>query len=123
MGRSENLKKRAKQLEQGAFAELWTLVAECSSILKEMSPPRRKSFLRELVDQLYREQNGRCGICGEPLGQHFKSEVDHIIPLAYAGGHERGNIQLAHTKRNREKRASVDPKELLKYLEDRYRNL
>ena len=123
MNRSDELKERAKRLEQNAFTEFWTLVVECSSILADMQPRKRRPFLQRVVAELYREQNGLCGICGEPLADDFANEIDHVIPFAYGGGHERTNIQLTHKICNREKRATVDPRDLLKYLEDRYMNL
>lgn len=50
-------------------------------------------------------------------------EVDHIIPFKYGGGNERTNIQLARPPCNLQKGSTVDPHDLLKYLEDRYMNL
>ena len=123
MKRSNELKERARRLERTAFTEFWTLVVECSSVLNEIQPGRRRPFLQEVVGDLFREQNGLCGICGEQLTDDVANEIDHIIPFTYGGGNERNNIQLAHNLCNRRKRAQVDPRDLLKYLEDRYMNL
>ena len=71
--------------------------------------------------ELYQEQNGLCGLC-ETSMEPDAYEVDHKIPFAYGGGHERTNLQLAHPECNRRKGASVDPHHLLEYLEDRYMN-
>ena len=78
--------------------------------------------MQKVLDEMYERQRGLCGLCGEPM-QRGIHEVDHEIPFVYGGGNERANIQLAHKKCNREKRASVLPKALLRYLEDRYMNL
>jgi 5-methylcytosine-specific restriction endonuclease McrA len=54
--------------------------------------------------------------------QRTDVDVDHKIPFCYGGGHERTNLQLAHPSCNRSRRSSVDPRDLLRYLEDRYMN-
>lgn len=122
MNRSENIRERARSLEESTFRELWTLVVECASILREIAPNRRQIWLQEVIEELFREQEGLCGLCGKPL-QRGMHEVDHKIPFVYGGGNERANIQLAHPECNRKKRAAVDPRDLLRYLEDRYMNL
>ncbi|KRF39989.1 hypothetical protein ASH01_19565 [Terrabacter sp. Soil811] len=66
-------------------------------------------------------QSGLCALCEEPM-QRDDVDVDHKIPFSYGGGHERANLQLAHSSCNRSRRNSVDPRDLLRYLEDRYMN-
>ena len=112
---------RARSLEESTFTDLWTLVVECSSILKEIAPIKRRPWLRHVVEEMYREQNGRCGLCND-LMEFDAWEIDHKIPSAYGGGNERTDLQLAHTECNRQKRSSVDPHDLLEYLQDRYMN-
>ena len=124
MDRSRNLRERARSLEMTTFREFWTLVAECSSILQKIAPKKRRNWLGQVVMELYQEQNGLCGLCEKPM-EPDAYEVDHKIPFAYGGGHERTNLQLAHPECNRWKGASVDPHHLLdtlEYLEDRYMN-
>ncbi|HYG87748.1 MAG TPA: HNH endonuclease [Azospirillum sp.] len=43
-------------------------------------------------------QGGRCFYCGEPVG--VKATFDHVIPQAYGGVDEPGNIVLAHRRCN-----------------------
>ena len=119
---TENLLSQAKKLEESIFKDLWTLVAESASILKEINPISRKPWLSHVIQDIYDEQEGKCALCGKRiyLGEH---EVDHKIPFVYGGGNERGNLQLAHPRCNNAKRAKVDPHELLRYLEDRSKNL
>jgi 5-methylcytosine-specific restriction endonuclease McrA len=117
-----DLQRRAQKLADDSLRELEMLVTETASILRELSPNRRKPWLASVVRELYDEQDGICALCGETLaGQDV--EVDHKIAFCYGGGNERGNIQLAHGRCNRQKRAAVDPHDLLRYLEDRYMNL
>ena len=121
MDRSENLRKRAERLQQATFTDFWTLVVQCSSILKEIAPGRRREWLQKVKYEMYEQQQGLCGLCNKPM--HQDKHVDHEIPFSYGGGNERNNIQLTHPKCNLEKRTSVDPMDLLHYLEDRYMNL
>lgn len=118
----EDIRKRARALEQQSFTELWTLVVETSSVLCEIDPPRRKAWLVEVIQEMKVVQGGLCALCNRPFGEEVV-EVDHVIPFCYGGGNERANIQIAHRSCNRSKRNSVDPHDLLRYLEDRYMNL
>lgn len=116
------IEKRAASLERDSFNELFELLIECSQILKDVAPARRRPWLVAVVQELYRSQNGLCAICSQPLSP-ADMDVDHKIPFSYGGGNERKNIQVAHTSCNRSKQAQVDPHDLLRYLEDRYMNL
>lgn len=49
---------------------------------------------------------GVCGVCGKPI-METTIELDHIIPLAAGGTHERTNVQIAHRSCNRRKHAKV----------------
>ena len=122
MTRSSDQRERAIRLQKAAFAEFWTSVLECSSILKEIAPGKKKPWLKHVVRGMYDAQNGLCGLCEKPL-EPDGHEVDHKIPFTYGGGNERTNLQLAHPECNRQKGFAVDPRDLLKYLEDRYMNL
>jgi 5-methylcytosine-specific restriction endonuclease McrA len=115
------LRARAEALAARSSMSLWVLAAECASIITRIAPNQRRAWLSEVVLDLYQRQAGLCALCGAAmeLGDH---EVDHIMPFCYGGGNERTNIQLAHPACNREKRASVDPRDLIRYLEDRYMN-
>ena len=122
MDRSKSLRERAIRLEQATFAEFWTSVLECSSILEKIAPGKRKPWLEHVLREMHHAQDGLCGLCGKPMEPHGY-EVDHKIPFTYGGGNERTNLQLAHPECNRRKGSAVDPYDLLKYLEDRYMNL
>lgn len=114
--------KRAARLKEHTSQELWDLVIECASILKEIHPNQRKLWLAEVVNELYEAQEGLCPLCSTQLDAQ-SMQVDHIIPFVYGGGNERNNLQLAHKTCNNQKRAKVDVMDLLKYLECRYMNL
>ena len=120
--RSRELRDRAQKLADDAYRDFWTSVVECSETLQEIAPNQRKLWLSTVIEELHREQNGLCALCGElfALGEH---EVDHKIPFCYGGGNERANIQLAHPQCNRSKGAQAEPYDILRYLEDRYMNL
>ena len=122
MDKSEEYRERSTRIRDDTYREFWTLVAGCASILKEIDPGRRKPWLQTVVDDIHAQQGGLCGICGKAMGQLYV-EVDHKIPFALGGGNERHNIQLAHGECNRRKQTRVDPRDLLRYLEDRYMNL
>lgn len=115
------IQQRAQRLNQASFNDLWSLVAESASILRETSPNQRRMWLTSVVEDMRQEQGGDCALCLAPL-RHNEGHVDHIIPFCYGGGNERTNIQLAHASCNRSKGAEVSPKDLLRYLESRYKN-
>lgn len=117
-----DIKNRASTLERDSFQEFFGVLVECSGIIKDIAPARRRPWLATVVQELYRSQKGLCAICSLPLSQD-DLDVDHKVPFSYGGGNERGNIQVAHTSCNRSKQAEVDPHDLLRYLEDRYMNL
>ena len=51
--------------------------------------------------QIYREQNGLCGECGEPLGDDFV--IDHKIPKCRGGPTAYWNLQATHPLCNSKK--------------------
>ena len=112
---------RAQRIEQDSFNEFWSLVAESASILRELHPNQRRPWLSHVIEELWDSQQGCCALCGLSLTRS-SIDVDHRIPFCYGGGNERANLQLAHPQCNRAKRTSVDPKDLMRYLEDRYMN-
>ena len=62
----------------------------------------------ELAD-IYLRDGGLCQLCHEPVDKRCKYPhprtpvLDHIIPLAKGGTHERKNVQLAHHGCNNKK--------------------
>lgn len=58
----------------------------------------------ELVDlqAVFDRDGGRCGICGEMVGDE-ELEFDHVISLRDGGGHTFDNLQVAHRLCNRRK--------------------
>jgi len=65
------------------------------------------NFHRELMAR----QRGKCACCAANLG-HTKPNLDHIIPLARGGKHERTNLQLLCWRCNNQKH-SKDPVEFM----------
>lgn len=110
------------RIELSTWADLDAVMEECSDVLKELAPVRRRPFLVHVVTELYDEQGGTCAICDGPLNLN-QMHVDHYIPFSRGGGNERGNLQLAHPSCNQQKGSDIDLRELLPYLEDRYMNL
>lgn len=120
--RSKELKDRAQRVKSQSLYDLFAVLVENSNILKQIAPAKRKAWLSHVIEELYERQGGRCAICARDL-EYGTHEVDHIIPHSYGGGNERSNLQLACQGCNRAKRNSVDPVDLLDYLEDRAMNL
>lgn len=50
------------------------------------------------IQRLWREQCGRCGICGLLMVGMF--HVDHKRPVSRGGRHDYANLQLAHKRCN-----------------------
>ncbi len=71
---------------------------------------RSRGNLRKqaIVNELWREQSGRCIHCGDLL-MPFDFEVDHIHPFARGGGDEPDNLQLLCSLCNRRK-ANQEPR-------------
>lgn len=59
---------------------------------------RHRMSVTELVDR----DGNWCGICGTEVDMGlvspdlFRASVDHVLPFANGGGHDPGNLQLAH---------------------------
>lgn len=118
----DSLRVRAQEIERATWQFFWGMVVECSSILKEIEPSRRRPWLAVVVQERHQAQGGLCALCSEPVSPS-EWEVDHHIPFCYGGGNEPGNLQIAHLTCNRRKGRQVDPMDLLRYLEGRYLNL
>ncbi|HYD98564.1 MAG TPA: HNH endonuclease [Alphaproteobacteria bacterium] len=56
---------------------------------------------RDLLLRLEIAQGGRCFYCAEPVGA--KATFDHVIPQAFGGTDDPGNIVLAHRRCNQRK--------------------
>jgi 5-methylcytosine-specific restriction endonuclease McrA len=56
--------------------------------------------------EIFERDGWICGICADPIDPDLKlpntmsASVDHIIPIARGGAHERANVQAAHLKCN-----------------------
>lgn len=60
----------------------------------------------DVIVELAKMQKGRCAVCAEKLNRKF--HIDHIVPIARGGKHERRNLQLLCQRCNLRKAAS-DP--------------
>jgi 5-methylcytosine-specific restriction endonuclease McrA len=119
--RLDKLGREAVILERQTREEFWGTVVDCSLIIKEVSPTRRRLWLARLIEEIYEAQAGLCALCSEPLSPR-EWEIDHRIPFCYGGGNEPVNLQITHVMCNRRKARQVDPMYLLRYLEGRYQN-
>ncbi|PWC42081.1 HNH endonuclease [Azospirillum sp. TSO22-1] len=69
----------------------------------------------QLMDVL---QGGCCFYCGEPAGA--KATFDHVVPQAYGGVNEPGNVVLAHRRCNQLKGDRLPtPEEVERFLAQR----
>lgn len=62
----------------------------------------------QLKHQLFTEQDGRCGLCGEPMDASAvldsrQLQVEHLTPVVRGGNNDRENLVLAHRTCNQEK--------------------
>jgi 5-methylcytosine-specific restriction endonuclease McrA len=80
------------------------LCRECHSyhIGQDRYAPSPAGFNR-LHMEMWSEQKGQCGICGQPMtwGVLRDFDIDHIIPRSKGGKWNRANLQLAHRACNR----------------------
>jgi CRISPR/Cas system Type II protein with McrA/HNH and RuvC-like nuclease domain len=117
----EEIKNKSERLKENSFRDFWTEVVECSALMKQLDPIQRRPWIAHVICEMYEEQAGKCALTGHPLDGSF--EVDHIVPVSYAGGNERTNLRLVSLSANRSRgNRGVDPHDLLRYLEDRYQN-
>ena len=117
----ERLRQRSNTLRNRTFQDFWTEVVECSNLIKQLAPIKRRQWIADVIRQMYEEQDGRCALTGDQLDPNF--EVDHIVPVSYGGGNERANLRLVNRSANRSRgNRGISPEDLLRYLEDRYQN-
>lgn len=120
--RINEIAEEMADINRTMWDDLWPVVDECSEILREIAPIKRRRFFTQVVVELYVAQDGNCALCSRSLdlsGLH----VDHRIPFSRGGGNERGNLQLAHPQCNQAKGDFADLRELIPYLESRYMNV
>jgi len=66
----------------------------------------RSAFVERVeAKTVLRNSNGRCGLCGRPIGKGKKFHIDHIVPLSRGGEHSYANTQAAHISCHRQKSA------------------
>ena len=62
---------------------------------------RGAGYERFLRREIYERDGWLCKLCGDPVDRtgedkHLRPSLDHIVPLARGGQHNRGNVQCAH---------------------------
>jgi hypothetical protein len=63
--------------------------------------------------EIFNRDGWACGICGRPIGRHWRhpdplsASLDHVIPLIRGGMHSRANSQAAHLVCNIRKASKV----------------
>ncbi|UUM20559.1 DUF262 domain-containing protein [Mycoplasma sp. 2045] len=62
-----------------------------------------RSFPSDWKPKLAKDQDYKCGICGQEMRNIDITEIDHIIPYSKGGETTRENAQLVHEKCNRSK--------------------
>ena len=61
---------------------------------------------KEAFLELLKQKN--CVLCGKPMRENDKT-LDHKIPLSKGGTNSIGNLQLAHSRCNKQKGCKTDP--------------
>lgn len=70
---------------------------------------KRKRFTLDYKQELYKKQNGKCMVCGEPLGNDLsKIHIDHIIPWILVGDEIPNNYQCLCETCNESKSCHTD---------------
>jgi 5-methylcytosine-specific restriction endonuclease McrA len=102
---SEAYRERARQ--KSAEWRLANPDRLCDQAQKQRALKRR--VFVECVNRriVFKRDKGRCGICRKRVDPTSKWEIDHIIPISRGGAHCYDNVQLAHGKCNRAKRAKM----------------
>ena len=121
MGAFKRLAEQMGDIERLAWQEAWNYADDCSAILREMSPSRRRAFSASLISEMLEAQRGICPLCERPISRDTLGpfHVDHIIPVAYGGGDERDNLQVVHPRCNLHKGDAVHLDDLVAYMERR----
>ena len=92
-----------------------------SEMVKEINLGPRRKPSSEQIREMHSKQGGKCALCGKSVELiPYQYEVDHKVPRSRGGGDELDNLQITHTRCNREKWNSVDPHKQLDYLDDKY---
>ena len=74
--------------------------------LSVLAAGRSAARVRRIRSPLIERQNGRCGLCGEPVIGEI--HIDHVIPRAHGGSDTLDNLQAAHAACNLAKCGSLD---------------
>jgi len=91
----------------GWFHEEVTAAAEALGLsVKPPSSPRKKSLARSLRDAVVARDGLVCGLCSEPVPLS-DVHIDHRLPRSLGGTDEIDNLQVAHSRCNIRKGASV----------------
>lgn len=81
---------------------------------------KRGAFVENVtLEYLFKRDGGKCQLCGGDISRSTRHphgdspSMDHIVPLARGGKHERKNMQLAHFRCNSRKGARSMDEQLL----------
>lgn len=93
----------------------WKKNIEANRARRKANTARRRAapgcFTKEDVISIRAAQKGKCAICRVSLGRSY--HVDHIVPIAKGGTHNRRNLQLLCAPCNIAKGAKV-PEEFMR---------
>ena len=96
-------KPEAGPLPSSAPAEVLRQTADLPPAVERPPRPSSSGRVRRHLTWLIQRQDGRCGICGQPLPQPPTGDVvhvDHIVPLVRGGTDQRTNLQATHAACN-----------------------
>lgn len=79
------------------------MVAYCKQcMVKRVS----ESYVRSR-EEFFKEENGICGICNNPISRNEIFHIDHIYPVSLGGTNHRENLQLSHAYCNLKKNNKI----------------
>ena len=78
-------------------------ISEKCILFKESNNGIRRINTSVFKESLFNDQNGICGICGQPMSLEEEIHVDHIIPKSRGGTDNINNLQAAHSLCNLKK--------------------
>lgn len=87
-------------------------ITKAKSDLKKNSIPLK--FHVGTAFKRYRQQDGKCFLCGKPLDE--TTNIDHIYPSSKGGANNWGNKVLTHRQCNLEKKAKIPSIYMLRKL-------
>lgn len=109
--RYEQKRYQVRKIAKAEYIKRWRLAhpeakQKENRLRKERMGGCAKNFTQADRDRMFTEQDGLCGLCGEPMAQY---QIDHILPLCKGGEHVLSNAHLVHPQCNLNKGQKLVP--------------